>query len=159
MSTKNLLIQQTKLAFSEDPEMSLMVSIKGVTADSAAKRLNDRIWTIEEIVFHVAFWKIEYCRQGFGKWQRPIGSPLGDFAQTVEFLKTAQVHLMECLQTCSEESLSLPIPTRNHGDSAAHFFSVMAIHDVSHAAQIRTIQRTLGLRTDFYPIEKTFEFS
>jgi hypothetical protein len=39
MSTKNLLIQQTQLAFSEDPEMSLMVSIKGVTADSAAKRL------------------------------------------------------------------------------------------------------------------------
>jgi hypothetical protein len=158
MGIKELLIHHAKLAFSEDPEMSLMVSVKGVTADSATKRLNDRIWTIEEIVFHVAFWKIEYCRQGFGKWDRPISSPLGDFEQTVEFLKTAQAHLMECLQACSEANLSLPIPTRNHGDSAAHFFCVMAIHDVSHAAQIRTIQRVLGLRTDFYPIEQTFEF-
>jgi hypothetical protein len=159
MSAKDLLIHQTKLGFSEDPEMSLMVSVKGVTADSAAKRLNDRIWTIEEIVFHVAFWKIEYCRQGFGKWNRPIKSSLGDFAQTVVFLETAQAHLMECLQGCSEETLSMPISTRCHGESAAHFFSIMAIHDVSHATQIRTIQRMLGLRNDFYPIEKTFEFS
>jgi DinB superfamily len=156
MPTKDLLIRQTKLAFSEDPEMSLMVSIQGLTADNAARRLNDRIWTIEEIVFHVAFWKIEYCRQGFGRWNHPIRSLLTDFQQTIKFLEAAQAHLMECLQACSEESLSRPIPTQNHGKSAAHFFSVMAIHDVSHAAQIRTIQRVLGLRTDFYPIEETF---
>jgi len=156
MITKDLLIHQTKLAFSEDPEMSLIVSIQGLTADNAARRLNDCIWTVEEIVFHVAFWKIEYCRQGFGRWNHPIKSPLGEFEQTIEFLKTAQAHLMECLQACSEESLALAIPTQNHGDSAAHFFSVMAIHDVSHAAQIRTIQRVLGPRTDFYSIEETF---
>jgi len=80
----------------------------------------------------------------------------GDFCQTIEFLKRAQTHLMDCLQGCPEERLTLPIPTQNHGDSAAHFFSVMAVHDVSHGAQIRTIQRVLGLRTDFYPIQETF---
>ena len=159
MGAKDLLIHQTKLAFSEDPEMSLMISIQGLAAETAAKRLNDRIWTIEEIVFHVAFWKIEYCRQGFDKWNHPVRSCLGDFIETVDFLLTAQAHLMECLQSCSEETLSLPISTRCHGESAAHFFSIMAIHDVSHATQIRTIQRMLGLRTDFYPVEETFKFS
>jgi len=158
MGVKDLLIHQTKLAFSEDSEMSLMISIQGLAAETAVKRLNDRIWTIEEIVFHVAFWKIEYCRQGFGKWDHPVRSCLGDFNQTVDLLVAAQAHLMECLQSCSEETLSQPISTRCHGESAAHFFSIMAIHDVSHATQIRTIQRMLGLRRDFYPIEKTFEF-
>jgi hypothetical protein len=86
MDAKDMLIHQTKLAFSEDPEMSLMISIQGLAAETAAKRLNDRIWTIEEIVFHVAFWKIEYCRQGFGKWDHPVRSCLGDFHQTVDFL-------------------------------------------------------------------------
>ena len=67
-------------------------------------------------------------------------------------LDEAHAHLAGCLETCSEDDLDKPIPTQWHGESAAHFFWVMVMHRVSHAAQIRAIRRAYGSRTHFYPI-------
>lgn len=70
----------------------------------------------------------------------------------LKVLNEAHVHLVSCLEACPEEGLDKPIPTAWHGESAAHFFWIMVMHRVSHAAQIRAIRRAYGSRTHFYPI-------
>lgn len=153
MSQKDLLLDQTHLAYSGDPEMSLKASLEGITQEIASRELCPESWTIEEMVFHVASAKIEYCKQGFGQWTGGYDKPLGDIEQIIRLLDRAQKHLVDCLESCSEKDLSRPIATRFHGESAAHFFSIMIIHDIAHAAQIRTRQRAFGVRAgDYYPV-------
>ena len=67
MTAKELLIKQMKSSFSEDDEMSLKASIDSLSAEEASWKMNDVTWTIEEILYHIASCKIEYCRQGFNK--------------------------------------------------------------------------------------------
>ena len=153
MNVKELLLKETHEAFSANEEMSLMASIQRLTQEEASWRLNDTTWTIEEILYHVASCKIEYCKQGFGKWDGNYDKPLGEVHRAIELLDRAHEHLVQCLLECREEDLDAPIPTRPHGESAAHFFWIMIMHDICHAAQIRTIQRAYGSRTGgFYPV-------
>lgn len=149
-STKDLLLHQTFLAYEGDPEMSLKASLRGVTDEVASRRLVNESWTIEEIVYHVASCKIEYCKQGFGCWEGDYDKPWGDFAAVVRLLDCAQEHLVSCLQGCSETDLAKPLPMRFHGESAAHFFTVMLTHDIAHAGQISTRLRVFGVRTGGY---------
>jgi hypothetical protein len=132
--------------------MSLKASIGGLTQEEASWRLNDKTWTIEEIIYHTAYWKIEYCRQGFGKWQSKVEKTIGDIGRTVDFLDMAQEHLVQCLRELPDQDLDKPIKTKYHGESAAHFFNIMQMHDISHGAQIRTISRAYGSRTHFFPV-------
>jgi hypothetical protein len=153
MTTKDLLVEQTHLAYAGDPEMSLKASLAGVTDAIASRTLVDQSWTIEEIVYHLASCKIEYCRQGFGRWTDTCEKPAGSFARMIDLLDRAQTHLSECLESCSEADLARPIPTQFHGESAARFFTIMIMHDVAHAAQIRTRLRVFGVRSDgYYPV-------
>ena len=151
MKAEQLLLKQLHDAYSGDDEMSLQASLGGLSQEEASWRMNDTTWTIADILYHVAQCEIEYCRQGFGKGLE-YGKPIGDVAQMVELLDMAHAHLVGCLEACSEEDLDEPIPTDWHGESAAHFFWIMIMHRVSHAAQIRTIRRSYGSRTDYYPI-------
>lgn len=151
MTVKDLILKQTHNAFSGDDEMSLKASVYGLTQEEASWRLNDKTWTIEEIIYHVAYWKIEYCRQGFGKWKGEVGKIIG-IDKTIELLDTANEHLMKCLNELSEQDMAIPIKTKFHGESAAHFFSIMIMHDISHGAQIRTIRRAYGSRDHFYSV-------
>jgi len=144
MNTKELLLHHTRLAFDGDDEMSLKAALWKLPPELATRPLLPGVReapTIEQIVYHLAYWKIEYCRQGFGRWTREIPKSTGNIADTVALLDSAQAHLVKCLESCTEDALAKPIPTRCHGQSAAHFFTIMAIHDVSHAAQIRTRRR------------------
>ena len=150
MNIKSLLLKQTDEAFSGDDEMSLKASLADLTQEEAAWRFNDTTWTIEEILYHVASCKIEYCKQGFGKWSSEYDKPIGDLAEMINLLDRAQEHLVECLQVCSEKDLGKPIKIDFHGESAAHFFWIMLMHDISHGAQIAMIRRAYGSRTDFY---------
>ncbi len=153
MTAKDLLLHQTYLAFEGDPEMSLKASLQGVTDEIAARVLVDRSWSIEQIVYHVASVKINYCRQGFGRWRGDCEKPWGDFAAMLDLLDRAQAHLVSCLESCAAAQLEQPLATQYHGESAAHFFTVMLMHDISHAGQIRTRQRIFGTRSgDHYPL-------
>ena len=149
MNAKELLIKQTKEAF--EGEMSLMGELGDLSQEEASWRLNDTTWTIEEIVYHVASCKIEYCKQGFGQ-SISYDKPLDDVAALLALLDQAHALMVRCLEACSEEALDQPIPTRWHGESAAHFFWIMIMHRISHAAQIRTLRRAYGSRTHYYPI-------
>ena len=51
-----------------------------------------------------------------------------------------------------KKEVEKPIETKLHGDSHAHFFWIMIAHDLSHAAQTRSIRRAYGSRKGFYPI-------
>ena len=64
MNAKELLLKELNNAYSGDDEMSLHASLGHLTPEEAAWRLNDKIWTVAEIVYHVASCEIEYCRQG-----------------------------------------------------------------------------------------------
>ena len=152
MTAIELLLKQTHESFAENDEMSLKAALTGLTQEEASWRFNETTWTIEEILYHVASAKIEYCKQGFGRWREAYAKPHGDIDGLIRLLDRAQAHLVQCLEACSEEGLVKPIPTRFHGESAAHFFWIMAMHDVSHAAQIGMIRRAYGSRTDYYPI-------
>jgi uncharacterized damage-inducible protein DinB len=151
LNVKQLLLKQLHDAFSGDDEMSLQASLSDLSQEEASWRMNDTTWTIEEILYHVAACEIAYCRQGFGKGLEH-GKPIGDVKQTLELLDKAHAHLVSCLEALSEEDLDKPIPTEWHGESTAHFFWIMIMHRVSHAAQIRAIRRAYGSRTHFYPI-------
>jgi hypothetical protein len=151
MKAKELLLKQLHDAFSGDDEMSLQASLGDLPQEEASWRMNEATWTIEEILYHVASCEIEYCCQGFGKGLE-YGKPIGEVDQVLKVLNEAHVHLVGCLEACPEEGLDKPIPTAWHGESAAHFFWIMVMHRVSHAAQIRAIRRAYGSRTHFYPI-------
>jgi uncharacterized damage-inducible protein DinB len=152
MTAKELLRKQLYDCYSGDDEMSLQASLGDLTAEEAAWRLNDRSWTIAEILYHLYSCEIEYCKQGFGQ-SVPYNKPLDDVPALLALLDQVQALMLRCVDACTEEALDRPIPTQWHGESAAHFFWIMVMHRVSHAAQIRTIRRAYGSRTDFYPIE------
>ena len=149
LDTKKLLIKQTLEAF--EGEMSLMGALDDLTQEEASWRFNNTTWTIEEIIYHVASCKIEYCKQGFGQ-SVPYDKLLDDVSALLANLDQAHELMARCLTGCTEEALDQPIPTQWHGESAAHFFWIMVMHRVSHAAQIRTLRRAYGSRTDYYPI-------
>ena len=113
--------------------------------------MNATTWTIEEILYHMAECEIEYCRQGFGKGLE-YSKPIGDIEQMCKLLDKAHAHLLGCLAALPDKDLDKPIPTRCHGESAAHFFWIIIMHRVSHASQIRSIRRSHGSRTHFYPV-------
>ena len=151
MDAKQLLLKQLHDAFSGDDEMSLQASLGDLSQEEASWRMNDTTWTVREILYHVASCEIEYCHQGFGKGLEYEKS-VGNVGQMITLLDRAHAHLVGCLESCSDEDLDRPIPTRHHGESAAHFFWIMIMHRVSHAAQIRCIRRTYGSRTHYRPI-------
>lgn len=160
MTAKELILKQVHDAFSGDDEMSLKASIGELTQEEASWKPNDSTWTIEEIIYHIAYWKIEYCRQGFGKWQPEVERTIGNIDRTIDLLDVAHEHLEQCLRELPDQALDKPIRSKYqgesatvcHGESAAHFFSIMLMHDISHGAQIRAIRRTYGSRTHFHPV-------
>lgn len=151
MDAKQLLLVQLHDAYAGDDEMSLQASLGDLSQEEASWRMNETTWTIEEILYHVAACEIEYCRQGFEKGLE-YGRPIGNIGQGLTLLDEAHVLLVGCLEALPEGALDEPIPTQWHGESAAHFFWIMAMHRVSHAAQIRTIRRAYGSRTHYYPV-------
>jgi len=151
MNTKQLLLKQLQDAYSGDEEMSLQASLADLTAEEASWRMNDTTWTIAEILYHLYSCEIEYCKQGFGQ-SISYDKPLDDVGALAALLGQAHALMVRCLEACSEEALDRPIPTLWHGESAAHFFWIMVMHRVSHAAQIRTLRRAYGSRTHYYPI-------
>jgi uncharacterized damage-inducible protein DinB len=151
VNTKQLLLKQLQDAYSDDDEMSLQASLADLTTEEASWRMNDTTWTIAEILYHLYSCEIEYCKQGFGQ-SISYDKPLEDVGALMALLDQAHALMVRCLEACSEEALDQPIPTRWHGESATHFFWIMVMHRVSHAAQIRTLRRAYGTRTHYYPI-------
>ena len=165
-TAKLLLLQQTTDAFAGRPDMSLMASLAGVTAYEASWSPDPATMpTIEQLVRHVAWAKSRFCADGFASatviddpsinddgdsadlptefpcgagWGRGTAPGIGG---AVDLLRRAHGVITSCLESCTTESLDQPIPTR-HGKTAAHFFSVMLMHDLYHAGQIRA-RRTM----------------
>jgi uncharacterized damage-inducible protein DinB len=149
---KDLLHKQIIDAFDKDEEMSLMSSVDNLTQEESEWKLNDTTWTIEEILYHVASCKISYCKEGFSKWKGPDEKPFGNIKAMIDMNHKAHKHLLECLNSCTEEELLKPIPTRYHGETAANFFWIMIMHDINHGAEIKAIRRAYGSYSDYYPI-------
>jgi len=161
MTGKQLLLDHTTSAFSGRADMSLMASLKDITQEEASWRPDDSTPTAEQLVRHVAWAKTKYCHDGFGAamvlqdpsvdengdtpgipWEFPCGAGFGaadapGIEKAVELLEQAHRVVVQCLQTCTEESLERAIPGR-HGKSAAHLFWILLMHDTYHAGQIRT---------------------
>lgn len=162
---KSLLLTQTAQAFLGRPDMPLLASLDGISQPEATWQPDDSTPSIEHLVRHIAWAKSRFCHEGFA---RPMvlldesvnadgdspglppefhcGAAWGSRANpgidgAIKLLKEAHQALTECLQSCPEDSLEKPIPTR-HGKSAVNFFWIMMMHDLYHAGQIRT-RRTL----------------
>ncbi|MCB9516445.1 MAG: DinB family protein [Candidatus Krumholzibacteriia bacterium] len=147
------LLAQSRWAYAGDAEMSLLDALDGLTPEELVWRADSELWTIGEILYHVASTKIEYCQQGFGAWQGSFTRCVDDLPALLELLDRAQFHLLECLQSCDDDALQQPVRTHFHGESAASFFGVMLAHDIAHAAQIRGLRRRYGSRAGgFYPV-------
>ena len=141
MTQKELLIKQTAEAFSDDDEMSVQASLWQLDPEAAAWKPNDETGTIEEIVHHLAWCKIWYAKQAFGPCDIADDVPTGDLERTIGWLKETHAHLAKCLAEIDPEDLDKPVPTKFHGESAAHLFWIMLMHDLSHAGQIQIIRR------------------
>ena len=141
MDAKQLLLKQTRDAYRDCGEMSLHAAIKDLTNDQAAWRMNPTTATIVEILIHTAKCKIIYCKEAFNKWPRDYEKPADDNLQNaIEQLDEIQAHLESCLEEISLGDLEKPLPIQCHGETAAHFFSVMIRHDLVHAGQINMIR-------------------
>jgi hypothetical protein len=162
---KQLLLHQTALAFDGRPDMSLLASLDNVTQEEASWPPDPQSPNIEQIVRHIAWAKSFYCHQAFATPmvliddqvnadgdsptlpnEFPCGAAYGahlapGIEPAIELLKQSHRTLVDCLNAATDQSLDLPLATR-HGQSGAHFFSIMLIHDLYHAGQIRT-RRTL----------------
>jgi hypothetical protein len=161
---KQLLIEQTADGFDGRKDMSLMAALKEITAAQAAWRADENMPTAEQLVRHVAWAKTKYCHQGFNvpmvlvdpavndegdhasvPWEFPCGAAYGmtdapGIAGAIDLLVRSHRVVVQCLQSCTEDALDRPVPGR-HGRSAAHLFSILMIHDLYHAGQIRTRRR------------------
>jgi uncharacterized damage-inducible protein DinB len=137
LSVKALLLDQTDDAFRRDEEMSLMSALKDLSQE-AAWRPAPKMRSIERIVRHLAWCKSWYCQQGFGKPMLAIDEKAKNIPESIQLLQSAQRMMVQCLPDCDERALNQPIPTQFHGQSAAHFFWIMLMHDTYHAGQIRT---------------------
>ena len=140
MTAKELLKKQTADAFSEY-EMSLVRSVRGLTGEEASWKPNAETGTIEEILHHLAWCKIRYAKQAFGPCDVPDDVPTGDLERTRAWLGETHAHLAKCLEEIAPKALDEPVPTKFHGESAAHLFWVLLIHDLSHAGQIAIVRR------------------
>ena len=158
-------MKQTAEAFRGRPDMPLMASLVDIIAEEGSWQPDASVPSIEHLVRHIAWAKSHYCHEGFGTpmviadqsidsngdapdlpQEFPCGAGFGrkeasGIGGAIELLERAQLVLTQCLQSCTEESLQQPIPTR-HGKTAAHFFWIMLMHDLYHAGQIRT-RRTM----------------
>lgn len=165
LTSKDLLLKQMADAFSGRPDMSLLASLNGITQEEASWQPDASAPSIEQIVRHIAWSKSRFCERGFGRpvilvdpavnedgdsaalpYEFPCGAAWGcqtdsGIDAAVRLLEQSHYNFADCLTTCSHEALEQPIPT-HHGKSAANFFSIMLLHDVYHAGQIRT-RRTL----------------
>ncbi|MEX0776405.1 MAG: DinB family protein [Phycisphaeraceae bacterium] len=142
MTAKQLLLKQTAEAFGDNDEMSLKASLWKITATEASWRPDEKVRTAEQIVRHVAWCKSWYCEQGFGTPMLAIDERASNLEQAMTLLEESQRVLVQCLESCPEEKLAQPIPTKFHGELAAYFFWIMLMHDLYHAGQIRT-RRTM----------------
>ena len=145
MTANELLRHQTQLAFDRDTEMSMKASLRDVTEEMANWKDGGALTkSIAEIVWHVAWAKLWYCQQAFGL-DTEVDEPSA-YAAKLERLDEAQARLLECLEGRTEQQLAEPVDTQFHNESAAHLFSILAIHDVSHGASIRAIKRLFSGR-------------
>lgn len=165
LSAKQLLLTQTAEAISGRSDMPLLASLSGITQDEAAWQPDEATPSIEQIVRHIAWAKSRFCQEGFGSpmvliddhvnadgdcddlpAEFPCGAAWGShlapgITGAIALLEQSHRALTACLESCTEDALDRPIPTR-HGKSAANFFWIMLMHDLYHAGQIRT-RRTL----------------
>ncbi|MFC1601120.1 DinB family protein [Candidatus Sumerlaeota bacterium] len=154
MDSRKAIRDYCDLAFDVDDEMSLMATASQIKAEQLALKSGEPSWSVEEILWHVGFWKLEYCRQGFALEAPAWKWPKGDMPEILKTLRVAHQHMLACLANCSAADLEKSVPTKCHGESAAHLFSVLAMHDIAHAAQLRAILRGAGVRKGgWYPIE------
>jgi len=147
MNTKELLLKQTREAFDGNDEMSIKSALWKITQDEASWVPGPGMKSAEQMVRHLAWCKSWYCQQGFGRPMLTIDEKAQNITEAVALLDAAQKTLLECLQACNEESLGQPIPTKFHGESAAHFFWIMLMHDIWHGGQIKTRRRAFRSRT------------
>jgi hypothetical protein len=162
---KSLLLKQTAEAFSGRQDMPVLAALADITQEEASWQPDADTPSVEQIVRHLAWAKSRFCAQGFGcpmvltdpsvnddgdhgdlPDEFPCGAAWGfqqspGIAGAIELLQSAQGVLTKCLESCTDEALEQPIPTR-HGKTAANFFWIMLMHDLYHAGQIRT-RRTL----------------
>lgn len=141
LAAKHLLVKETCEAFGGNDEMSVKAALWQITQEEASWRPEAGMRTAEQIVRHLAWCKAWYCEQGFGRPMLQIDEQAHDIAEAMQLLDAAHQTLSECLQGCTEEQLAKPIPTQFHGESAAHFFWVMLMHDLWHGGQIKTRRR------------------
>lgn len=141
MNAKELLCKQTHEAFAGNDEMSLKVALRRLSQAEAAWQPNRETASIEQIVHHVAACKVMYCKQAFGDCSLEDDVPVGDLGKTLDWLDRAQQHLTECLEAIAVEDLASPVPTRFHGESAAHLFWILLMHDLCHGGQIQIVRR------------------
>ena len=141
MNAKELLQKQTREAFAGNDEMSLKVALKGLEQAEAGWRPNSETSSIEGIVRHVAACKVMYCKQAFGDCPLEDDLPLGDLGKTLDWLDRAHQHLTERLEAIGLAELDSPVPTQFHGESAAHLFWILLVHDLCHGGQIQMIRR------------------
>lgn len=91
---------------------------------------------IVEIIEHAAQCKIMYMTQAYGPPPTPVPASDGTLPSALKQLDAAQTYLLACLDSCTDEQLGRPVPTKWHGETAANLFWVLAQHDACHGSQI-----------------------
>lgn len=168
-TAKQLLLTQLAQSFEGRPDMPLMATLAGIAPEEAAWQPSPMTPSIDHIVRHIAWSASVYCRDAFATsmvaddtgvspegdtagipWEFPCGSGFARDTQpgiegAIDLVRRSQAVLLACLEALPDDQLDQPINNR-HGKSAAHFFWLMTMHNLSHAGQIRTRRTMYALR-------------
>jgi hypothetical protein len=75
----------------------------------------------------------------------PTKTP-GNLDESIKFLDISHQELLCCIVECPEQDMANPIKMDIPLEKTSDLISVLVMHDVSHAAQIRTIRRAYSER-------------
>lgn len=128
VTCKELLIHETIRAYDFE-EMSLLTSVyawkwdgatstevrapeNNLTNEMASRRPAYWYRGIVEIIEHAAQCKIMYMTQAYGPPPTPVPASDGTLPSALKQLDAAQTYLLACLDSCTDEQLGRPVPTK-----------------------------------------------
>jgi uncharacterized damage-inducible protein DinB len=155
MSEVSLLLTQLDQAYDKRSwhGTNLRGSIRGMTAQQAAKRPAPGRHNIHEIVVHAAYWK-------YAAWRRLTGEKRGSFPlegsnwfprETADEAQwradvrlLADTHGQLRAAVARVKAAALPRKVPGSKESALTLISGIIAHDLYHAGQIQLIKRLIG---------------
>ena len=153
MSTTEVLLASIDEAFDQPSwhGTNLRGSLRGVTREQAACRMNADRHNIWELVVHAAYWKYDIRRrltgenrrsfslEGSNFWPRPLEGSLAEWRRDLALLQSEHDQLRKAVAEFPQPRWGRKAPGKPF--TFAGLVRGIAAHDLYHAGQIQLLKR------------------